>query len=334
MGVPLEQLSSLMPGRVTRPREREIFAETWTRQWLDSDEVLWWEDDRAGGLGLLHKGELRASLRGHELGRIRPGELLGEITAFDMDARHGATIRATRPSEVLVLSPSALQDLGARAPDFHERLLDRSLEAVARRLRAVDLEIARLSTGSLPAPGDAPTPGWQRLVGALRETISPSACPDLRPLLVSLPVLDEAPFQVLLFISRGMTPRRFKAGELLVRQGEEGGDAFLVASGRVAVLRHVRGRRAEPLALLEPGDLLGAVSLVLAGRRSASCVAETDAWVYRMDQQAYRALEPAARPAWKACLLASLGPKLRGADVLMAELLQEREEEQALDLTG
>ena len=51
MGVPLEQLSSLMPGRVTRPREREIFAETWTRQWLDSDEVLWWEDDRAGGLG-------------------------------------------------------------------------------------------------------------------------------------------------------------------------------------------------------------------------------------------------------------------------------------------
>lgn len=69
------------------------------------------------------------------------------------------------------------------------------------------------------------------------------------------------------------TPKHFQMGAVMVRQGEETGRLFLIASGEV----EVRGTDAEGdkvvLAQLGPGDVVGEISLVLRRPATADVVA-------------------------------------------------------------
>jgi cAMP-dependent protein kinase regulator len=72
---------------------------------------------------------------------------------------------------------------------------------------------------------------------------------------------------------RQFTPRTFQMGAVIVRQNEEAGRLFLIASGGV----EVRGTDAEGdkvvLAQLGPGDVVGEISLVLRRPATADVVA-------------------------------------------------------------
>ena len=65
----------------------------------------------------------------------------------------------------------------------------------------------------------------------------------------------------------------FKAGDAIIREGEEGDTAFFVVSGSVEVLVGKGGRR---VMTLEAGEVFGEMSLIEPGPRSATIVAQTD----------------------------------------------------------
>ncbi len=88
--------------------------------------------------------------------------------------------------------------------------------------------------------------------------------------------------------------------------------------GEVHALRHVRNRMADVLVSFQPGWLFGAVTLAVPGLRTATCMAATSGWVYRMDRQAYEGLDERTRLAWKECMVATLGIQLRNANALLA----------------
>jgi MFS family permease len=79
-------------------------------------------------------------------------------------------------------------------------------------------------------------------------------------------------------IARGLTPTTVERGTILMREGEPGSSAYLVADGSLDV--SVEGK---PLATLGRSDLVGEIALVRGGRRTATVVAHSDARLYELD---------------------------------------------------
>jgi eukaryotic-like serine/threonine-protein kinase len=79
-------------------------------------------------------------------------------------------------------------------------------------------------------------------------------------------------------------PRKsFKAGEIIVREGDKGDAAYMIVAGRCRAYRTVGGVE-ETLATMEPGDAFGEMALILFEPRAATVVAVDDVTVTVLDQ--------------------------------------------------
>ena len=67
----------------------------------------------------------------------------------------------------------------------------------------------------------------------------------------------------------------FAAGEIILREGEEGDTAFLITAGAVEMLIG-EGAQARTVAKLTTGDVFGEISLIEPGPRSATVRASED----------------------------------------------------------
>ncbi|MCE7927964.1 MAG: cyclic nucleotide-binding domain-containing protein [Dehalococcoidia bacterium] len=109
-------------------------------------------------------------------------------------------------------------------------------------------------------------------------------------------------------VERTARPRSFKAGDAIVKEGEEGVGFYLITSGKVAVTRG-----GAQLNTLGAGDFFGEMALLDNHRRSATVTATegTDCIVlHRADFVA----ELRANPDLAVHLLASMSRRLRELD--------------------
>jgi hypothetical protein len=83
-------------------------------------------------------------------------------------------------------------------------------------------------------------------------------------------------------LARGMSPVSVEQGTALIRQGEEGDTAYVLADGEVEVSVH-----GTKLATLERGDIVGEIALLRGGPRTADVVAVTDSRLYSLDREAF-----------------------------------------------
>jgi CRP-like cAMP-binding protein len=105
----------------------------------------------------------------------------------------------------------------------------------------------------------------------------------LRPLPIFAPLSDEQ----IARLADHAAVRRFYTGEVLVQQGAEGDSLYVVMDGKARVeFRNVRGE-VQVLAIREPGEFFGEMSLLTGERRSASVVAESDMLVGVVDRAAF-----------------------------------------------
>jgi rhodanese-related sulfurtransferase len=83
-------------------------------------------------------------------------------------------------------------------------------------------------------------------------------------------------------------PASFKAGEVVIRQGDPGTDFFLVGAGRLRVERE-RGERQTPaiLAELAPGAMFGEEALIADAARNATVRMLTDGQVFRVPRPVF-----------------------------------------------
>ncbi len=150
-----------------------------------------------------------------------------------------------------------------------------------------------------------------RLWKSFRPGTPTTVCPPIGPLLTGLPRLRSADAAVVASLERAFEVRSFAEGEILFLEQEPGDAAWLLAEGTVDVLRQVRGTRAERLAQLKAGDLFGVNAIIASGPRTASCVAVTPGWAYRLPGAASAALTGEAHLLWNECVLAVLQAQLR-----------------------
>ncbi len=67
----------------------------------------------------------------------------------------------------------------------------------------------------------------------------------------------------------------FKAGDTIIREGDEGDTAYFIVSGAVDVIVG-RGDKAQTVGRLETGEVFGEMSLIDPGPRSATITAACD----------------------------------------------------------
>jgi hypothetical protein len=83
-------------------------------------------------------------------------------------------------------------------------------------------------------------------------------------------------------LARSMKPLEVKAGETLLREGEPGDQAFLVADGELEVLVGDK-----PIATLGRGDLVGEIALLRGGMRTATVVSKTASLLFELDRETF-----------------------------------------------
>ncbi len=74
----------------------------------------------------------------------------------------------------------------------------------------------------------------------------------------------------------------YRDGEVIVQEGEDGNDMFLIQSGKVRVVKG-KGDKEIVLATLGPRDFFGEMALFGERKRTATVVAVGDTYVLRLD---------------------------------------------------
>lgn len=89
----------------------------------------------------------------------------------------------------------------------------------------------------------------------------------------------------------------FDGGEVIIEEGSDSYDAFVLTDGKVRVEKASGGGDSRQLAVLEPETVFGEISLVLQTPRTASVVAVGMAEVVRIDAQRFNELRRAGHSA-------------------------------------
>ena len=109
--------------------------------------------------------------------------------------------------------------------------------------------------------------------------------PDLKAFLLATPFfggLSDASLDLLVSM---LVERRFDVGAAVVAEGEPGRSMFVVHSGQLVVSRLGDSGRSIRMAVLEPGDFFGEMTLIEMQNRSATVVAESETVLYELSAQ-------------------------------------------------
>lgn len=87
-------------------------------------------------------------------------------------------------------------------------------------------------------------------------------------------------------MSKEMTTRDFAAGTVLFRQGDFGGEMYVIQSGKVEISRRV-GERETVLAVLPAGEFFGEMAIINSAPRSANARVVEDARLLVLDSATF-----------------------------------------------
>ncbi len=140
---------------------------------------------------------------------------------------------------------------------------------------------------------------------------------DTIALLSRVPVFSTLSREDLVHVAQVAMPRRFEAGEVVFREGDEGSTCYIVRTGRARAIREHPDGRSITLAHFDPGDIFGEMAMLDGERRSATVEATegTDA-IAILSTDMHRLLHE--HPDISIKLIAALGQRLRSTNERLA----------------
>jgi CRP-like cAMP-binding protein len=109
-------------------------------------------------------------------------------------------------------------------------------------------------------------------------------------------------------VARATDEITMTAGTMIMDQGQMGREAFVIVDGEVTVKRNNR-----KVATLDAGNVVGEMSLLDKGPRTATVVCETDCTLLVIDQRRFRGVVDDI-PAISHKLMSSLASRIRELD--------------------
>ena len=112
--------------------------------------------------------------------------------------------------------------------------------------------------------------------------IRPEEHADRRLILQGVPVFAGLGDAALSLLANAAEEAVFRAGEVIVREGEPGNRMYIIRSGKVEVVKHLSEPHETILAVLGAKDFVGEMSIVDSVVRSASIRAVEDTTLYSL----------------------------------------------------
>jgi CRP/FNR family transcriptional regulator, cyclic AMP receptor protein len=110
----------------------------------------------------------------------------------------------------------------------------------------------------------------------------PEAHADRRLILQGVPVFAGLGDAALSLLANAVEETSFRAGEIIVREGEQGNRMYIIRSGKVEVVKHLAEPHETVLDVLEAKNFMGEMSIVDCVVRSASIRAIEDTTLYSL----------------------------------------------------
>lgn len=223
-----------------------------------------------------------------------PGVVIGTLAYLSPEQARGERATLDARADVFLVG-AMLYEILARRPPYPTK---DPTEAVALALSATFPSPSQIA-GAAAVPAEL-----ERIVLRAMEKQRDDRYPTVRALRDDL----------VRFLRGGAEfPRQHvKAGDVIVREGDAGDAAYIVAEGECEVHKRVQGGTAV-VKILGPGDVFGEMAILTAGPRTATVVAKTDATMLVLTAQALED-ELAALKPWMATLVSTLARRFRDAD--------------------
>jgi CRP/FNR family cyclic AMP-dependent transcriptional regulator len=136
-------------------------------------------------------------------------------------------------------------------------------------------------------------------------------------LLRRVPVFSTLSSAELEQVAKVAMQRRFDAGEVVFKEGDEGSTCYIVRSGRARAIREHPDGRSITLAHFEPGDIFGEMAMLDGERRSATVqTTEATEAIAILSTDMHRLLRE--HPDISVKLIAALGQRLRDTNERLA----------------
>ena len=119
---------------------------------------------------------------------------------------------------------------------------------------------------------------------------------DIASVLLASPRFQDFAAQDIADLAAAFLPRELADGETLFQEGDPAPDAFVIASGHLAISRKNREGRPQPVLRLGPGEVLGFMALVEKRGRSATATAEGPVQVLVLPRAAFIMLYESKAP--------------------------------------
>ena len=140
---------------------------------------------------------------------------------------------------------------------------------------------------------------------------------EARAVLEACPLFEGLPEAALDELAAGASLRSVRAGDTIIREGEEGDSLFVIAEGRARTEKRTPSGDAWTVRFYERGGVFGELSLLDRVRRSATVVAETDGTLVEIERERFVAFgdrHPAGGLAVTRRLAERLASSLRRAN--------------------
>jgi CRP/FNR family transcriptional regulator, cyclic AMP receptor protein len=123
--------------------------------------------------------------------------------------------------------------------------------------------------------------------------------------LAQVPLFSQLAKRHVRVLARASSLVNYRKGEAVITEGSPGSELFVVLDGKVKIVRNHR-----TIARMSAGDVVGEISVLDPGPRTADVIAETPARCLRLPGPEFRAAVRAG-PALAGSLLQALGRRLR-----------------------
>ncbi|GAX60652.1 cAMP-dependent protein kinase [Candidatus Scalindua japonica] len=114
---------------------------------------------------------------------------------------------------------------------------------------------------------------------------------------------------------------RFKKNEIIFKEKEEGKEIYFIVSGMVKIVKRVLDKEVA-LAIIEPGEFFGDMSLITGNRRVASAKANTNCELNTMDKKTFE-LNLSNNKRFMKSIVESLAFRLEETDLTLKHYLQK-----------